>query len=220
MKIPSIAIIIASSLDGRIAFPNGGESHLGSSKDKRIMDENLSKVDATIFGLGTLKAHQSTYLVKSSCENGAIKISKNQPISIVASNSMNFNKNWSYFKQPVKRWLISSNTNNELENIDFEKKISFKNSWSETLLSIKKAGINRLALLGGSKLINSFIKEDLIDEIKITITPRIIGGQFTWIPAEKTNKIFNLKRFWNIKSIKELDTNEIYIHYIRNLKND
>ena len=41
---------------------------------------------------------------------------------------------------------------------------------------------------------------DLIDEIKITIAPRIIGGKFTWIPAEQTNKIFNLPcivyNFW------------------------
>lgn len=88
------------------------------------------------------------------------------------------------------------------------------------MLSIKKAGINRLALLGGANLINSFIKEDLIDEIKITIAPRIIGGKFTWIPTEQTNKIFNLKQFWNIKSIQELDRNEIYIHYTRKTKDD
>ena len=42
-----------------------------------MLDENLSIVDATIFGLGTLKAHQSTYLVKNHCKNGEIKISKN-----------------------------------------------------------------------------------------------------------------------------------------------
>ena len=217
MKTPKIAIIIASSLDGRIAFPNGGESNLGSSKDKRMLDENLSNVDATIFGLGTLKAHQNTYLVKNHDESDTKKISKNQPISIVASNSKKFNKNWGYFKQPVERWIISSNKNNELEDIYFAKEILYKNSWSETLLSIKKAGINRLALLGGAKLINSFIKEDLIDEIKITIAPRIVGGKFTWIPPENTSKIFNLKQFWNIKSIKPLDKNEIYIHYTRKL---
>ena len=218
MKTPSIAIIIATSLDGRIAYPNGGESHLGSNKDKRMLDENLSKVDATIFGLGTLNAHQSTYLVKSYRDNGEIKISKTQPISIIATNSKKFNKNWLYFKQPIKRWLVSSSKNNELENSDFEKSIFYKNSWRETLISIKEAGVNRIGLLGGAKLINSFIKEDLIDEIKITIAPRIIGGQFTWIPTEQTNKIFNLKQFWNIKSIKELDKNEIYIHYTRKIK--
>ena len=220
MKTPSIVIIIASSLDGRIAFPNGGESHLGSNKDKSILDENLSKVDATIFGLGTLKAHKSTYLVKNYCEDGSIKISKNQPISIIASNSRRFSKDWSYFKQPVKRWLISSNKNNELENKDFDKEIFYKNSWSETLVNIKKAGINRLALLGGANLINSFIKEDLIDEIRITIAPIIIGGKYTWIPAEHTSTICNLNQFWNIKSVKELDKNEIHIHYTRKIKHD
>ena len=78
-------------------------------------------------------------------------------------------------------------------------------------------GIDRIAILGGGKLINSFVKEDLINEIKITIVPRIIGGKFTWIPPEQTNKIFSLKQFWNIKSIKELDKNEILIHYTRKI---
>ena len=220
MNTPSIAIIIASSLDGRIAFPNGGESHLGSNIDKRMLDKNLSNVDATIFGLGTLKAHQSTYLVKSHHKNGAISIAKNQPISIVASNSKKFDKDWHYFKQPVKRWIISSNKKNELDNKYFEKEIFYKNSWSETLLNIKKSGINNLALLGGAKLINSFMKEDLINEIKITIAPRIVGGKFTWVPAEQTSKIFNFKQLWYIKSIKELDKNEIYIHYTRKIKDD
>ena len=220
MNTPRIAIIIASSLDGRIAFPSGGESHLGSKEDRRMLDENLSIVDATIFGFGTLKAHQSTYLVKNYCKNGAVKISKNQPISILASDSKKFSKDWNYFKQPIQRWLISSNKNNKLENKYFEKEIFFKNSWSETLLSVKKAGINRLALLGGAKLINSFIKEDLVDDIKITIVPRIIGGKFTWIPADQSSKIFNLNQFWNIKSIRELDKNEIYIHYTRKMKKD
>ena len=57
------------------------------------------------------------------------------------------------------------------------------------------------------------MKEDLITDIKITIIPRILGGKYTWIPPEQTSKIFNLKRLWEIKSIKNLMNNEIYIHY-------
>ena len=86
MNIPRVIIVIASSLDGRIAFPGGGESHLGSDEDKKILNQNLSMVDATIFGLGTLMAHQSTYLVKNLTDNDEVNISKSQPISIVASN--------------------------------------------------------------------------------------------------------------------------------------
>ncbi len=213
MSIPRVIIVIASSLDGRIAFPAGGESHLGSEEDKKMLNQNLSMVDATIFGLGTLKAHQSTYLIKNLNDNDEVNISKSQPISIVASNSKNFKSNWKYFRQPIRRWLISSSKVDNSSNNDFEKQLFFEDSWGKTLISLKKQGINNLALLGGSKLINSFIKEDLITDIKITIIPRIIGGRYTWIPAEKTNEIFNLKRLWEIKSIKSLMNNEIHVHY-------
>ena len=213
MIIPRVTIVIASSLDGRIAIPDGGESHLGSEEDRKMLNQNLSTVDATILGLGTLKAHESTYLIKNRNENNEVKISKSQPISIVASNSMKFNSSWEYFRQPIRRWLISSNKIDNLSNNDFEKKLFFEDSWGETLILLKKKGINNLALLGGAKLINSFIKEDLITDIKITIIPRIIGGRYTWIPPEQTNEIFNLKRLWEIKSIKNLMNNEIHVHY-------
>ena len=213
MSIPRVIIVIASSLDGRIAFPEGGESHLGSEEDKKMLNQNLSMVDATIFGLGTLKAHQSTYLIKNRNENNEAKISKSQPISIVASNSKKFNRNWKYFRQPIRRWLISSKKIDNSSNNYFEKELFFENSWEKTLISLKKQGINDLALLGGAKLINSFIKEDLITDIKISIIPRIIGGEYTWIPPEQSNKIFNLKTLWEIKSIKNFINNEIHVHY-------
>ena len=213
MSFPRVTIVIASSLDGRIAFPEGGGSHLGSEEDRKILNQNLSMVDATIFGLGTLKAHESTYLIKNRNDNNEAKISKSQPISIVASNSKKFHSNWKYFRQPIKRWLISSSKVDNSWNNKFDKQLFFEDSWGKTLISLKKQGINDLALLGGAKLINSFIKEDLITDIKITIIPRIIGGRYTWIPPEQTNEIFNLKRLWEIKSIKNLMNNEIHVHY-------
>jgi len=213
LSIPRVTIVIASSLDGRIAFPEGGESHLGGEEDRKMLNQNLSMVDATIFGLGTLKAHESTYLIKNRNENNEAKISKSQPISIVASNSKKFNSNWKYFRQPIRRWLISSSKVDNPWNNDFEKQLFFEDSWEKTLISLKKQGINDLALLGGAKLINSFIKEDLITDLKITIIPQIIGGRYTWIPPEETNEIFNLKRLWEIKSMKNLMNNEIHVHY-------
>ena len=213
MSIPRVTIVIASSLDGRISFPEGGETHLGSEDDRKMLNQNLSMVDATIFGLGTLKSHESTYLIKNRNENNEAKISKSQPISIVASNSKKFNSNWKYFRQPIRRWLISSSKVDNSSNNEFEKELFFEDSWKKTLISLKKQGINDLALLGGAKLINSFIKENLITDLKITIIPQIIGGRYTWIPPEQTNAIFNLKRLWEIKSIKNLMNNEINVHY-------
>ena len=112
MKKPEIILVIASSLDGRIAFPQGGESHLGSNYDKKLLNQSLTKVDATLFGSGTLIAHQSTFLIRRKhLFKSRQEISVNQPISIIAGNSKNFSSNWKYFNQPIRRWLISSDRN-------------------------------------------------------------------------------------------------------------
>ncbi len=216
MNKTRIILIIASSLDGRIAFPDGGPSHLGSLEDRKILNDSLSNVDATIFGSGTLKAHKSTYLIKNLLTKNNFKSTKHQPISIVAGDSNKFSGKWNYFTQPIKRWLISSNNERSDENkINFDKQFIFKESWRETLKVIYNEGIKTIALLGGTKLITSFAKENLIDEIKITIVPDIIGGKYSWISSYSNNLIYNFGNKWTIKNIKALDTNEIFIHYAK-----
>ena len=216
MKKPKIILVIASSLDGRIAFPQGGETHLGSKYDRKLLNKSLTKVDATLFGSGTLKAHQSTFLLKKKhFLKNKDEILLNQPISIVAGNSINFVKSWRYFNQPIKRWLISSDRNIKDSKVNFEKTFFYENSWLHTLNILKKEGIDKIALLGGSKLIESFFKEDLIDEIKITICPKVIGGKYTWIPFKEENVICNFKNIWKIKVTKVLNTSEIFMHYTK-----
>ena len=216
MKRPEIILVIASSLDGRIAFPQGGETHLGSEYDRKLLNKSLTKVDATLFGSGTLKAHQSTFLIrKKHFLKKRQEISVNQPISIIAGNSENFSKSWRYFNQPIRRWLISSNRNIKDSKVNFDKILFYENSWLHTLNILKKEGIKRIALLGGAKLIESFFKEDLIDEIKITICPKVIGGQYTWIPFKEKNEIFNFDNRWKIKMTKVLKTSEVFIHYTK-----
>ena len=216
MKRPEIILVIASSLDGRIAFPQGGESHLGSKYDKQLLNKSLTKVDATLFGSGTLKAHQSTFLIrKNHFLKNRQEILANQPISVIAGNSENFSKSWRYFKQPIRRWLISSNRIIKDSKVNFDKILFYENSWLHTLNILKKEGIKRIALLGGAKLIESFFKEDLIDEIKITICPKLIGGQYTWIPFKEKNDIFNFDNRWKIKMTKVLKTSEVFIHYTK-----
>ena len=216
MKRPEIILVIASSLDGRIALPQGGETHLGSEYDKKLLNKSLTKVDATLFGSGTLKAHQSTFLIrKKNFLKNRQEISANQPISVIAGNSENFSKSWRYFKQPIRRWLISSNRIIKDSKVNFDKILFYENSWLQTLNILKKEGIKKIALLGGAKLIESFFKEDLIDEIKITICPKVIGGRYAWIPYKEKNEIFNFENRWKIKMTKVLKTNEIFIHYTK-----
>ena len=205
--------MLASSIDGRLSFPINKSTDLGSIEDKKILNNAISKVDATIFGSGTLKIHQSTYLIKKFINNTKFTIKDSQPISIIAGNPYNFDKKWIYFNQPIKRWLINSNKQKISKDLNFDKEFIYTNSWLQTLSNIKKEGVKKIALLGGAKLIHSFMMEDLIDEIKITIVPKIIGGKYIWLPYKKNEKLLDFNNEWIIKSFKKLQTNEIFIHY-------
>ena len=216
MKKPNVILVIASSIDGRLSFPINQSAHIGSFEDKKMLNNAISKVDATIFGSGTLKVHQSTFLIKKFIDKTKFIIKESQPISIIAGNPNNFQKEWIYFKQPIKRWLINSKPQQISKNFNFDKEFFYKNSWLQTLANLKKEGIEKIALLGGAKLIHSFMMEDLIDEIKITITPKIIGGKYIWLPYKENEKILDFKKEWIIKSSKQLSTNEIFIHYTKN----
>ncbi len=216
MNKPNIILVIASSIDGRISFPLNEPTHIGSLEDKKILNNIISKVDATIFGSGTLKVHQSTFLVKNFIDKTKFIIKEAQPISIIVGNPNNFNKEWLYFNQPIKRWLINSNPQKIRKNMNFEKEFVYTNSWLQTLSNLKKEGIQTIALLGGAKLIYSFMMEDLIDEINITIVPKIIGGDYIWLPYKNNEEILNFKKEWIIKTFEQLKTNEIFIHYIKN----
>ena len=215
MKKPNIILIIASSIDGRLSFPINKSSHLGSFEDKKILNNALSKVDATIFGSGTLRVHQSTFLIKKFINKTKFIIKDSQPISIIAGNPNNFKKDWLYFNQPIKRWLINSTPKKITKDLNFDKEFFYTNSWSQSLSNLKKEGIKKIALLGGAKLIHSFMMEDLIDEIKITIAPKIIGGKYIWLPHKKNEQILNHTKEWIIKTFKPLKTNEIFLHYTK-----
>ena len=103
----------------------------------------------------------------------------------------------------------------------FEKEFFFKEDLFTILKLLKKEGVNSIALLGGAKLIYSFALENLIDEIKITVVPRIIGGEYSWIPTAESNCIFKKNQEWKLVRSKELSSNEIFLHYskLKSLKN-
>ena len=82
-----------------------------------------------------------------------------------------FDMDWPYQK-PV--FVLS----NSLKNVpkEYEGKAEIvKGSLKEILAKIENKGCNKLYIDGG-KTIQSFLREDLIDEITITVIPYLLGG--------------------------------------------
>jgi len=217
-----VKLVLASSIDGRIAYPKGGKTQLGQSGDRMVLEESLAWSDAILMGGQTLRDHQSICIIKNKrlIKQRVLEGKDEQPISLVTSNQIDFPINWLFFKQPVQRWLLRTDTkknDNQLPN-GFHKRINLKLKWRDSLDDLNNAGLTKIVLLGGAKLISAFLVEDLINELQITITPHLLGGSYCWVSSQlnNLNPIINEGDNWILKESKNLGNNELLIRYFKN----
>ena len=222
MKNPWVRLVLASSIDGRIAYPEGGKTQLGQSGDRLVLEEALSWSDAILMGGQTLRDHQSICIIKNKrlLKKRILDGKAEQPISLIASNQSDFPINWLFFKQPVQRWLLQKETKNNQNQLPngFHKRINLKFRWRDSLNDLNNEGLSKIVLLGGAKLISSFLIEDLINELQITITPHLLGGSHCWVSSKlnNLNKMINHSENWILKETKQIGNNELLIRYFRN----
>ena len=215
-------LVLASSIDGRIAYPEGGKTQLGQSGDRLVLEESLAWSDGILMGGQTLRDHQSICVIKNKklLKQRILEGKNKQPIALIASNQIDFPVNWIFFKQPIQKWLIQKqDTKKEIMLPNgFDKKINLKITWRDSLDDLYQKGIARIVLLGGANLISAFLLEDLIDELQITMTPHLLGGNYCWVSSElrNLNTIMNKKNNWILKESKKLGNNELLIRYFRN----
>ena len=221
MKKPWVRLVIASSIDGRIAYPKGGKTQLGKSGDRLVLEESLAWSDGILMGGQTLRDHRSICIIKNKqlVKKRVSEGKDEQPISLIASNTIDFPMNWLFFKQPVQRWLLQKETNKN-ENVlptGFHKRINLKCKWRDSLADLTHQGLSKFVLLGGANLISNFLIEDLINELQITITPHLLGGNYCWISSKlkNLNTDINHDGKWILKESKMLGNNELLIRYFK-----
>ncbi len=220
--MPWVRLVLAISLDGRLAFPNGGKTTLGGFNDRQMLEEALAWSDGTLVGGGTLRAHKNTCLIhnpqllKKRESEGRSK----QPISVVVSSQKDFCANWPFFNQPIQKWIMSPEDAlaETSESLKYDRKFCLKETWPSTLAQLEKAGLSRLVLLGGAQLVSSLLAVDQVDELQLTFTPKIIGGKYTWVSAEPTQlpQTLSQQNSWELKASKNLGESEFLLHYVRN----
>ena len=106
---PFVRLVLAISLDGRLAPPAGGAAQLGGEGDRRALEHALAWGDACLIGAGTLRAHQCTCLIRSPqlLEQRRSEGRTEQPAAVVVSRSPTSSSAWRFFNQPLQRWLLA-----------------------------------------------------------------------------------------------------------------
>ena len=209
--------MLAVSLDGRLAPPSGGAAQLGGSADRRVLEEALAWSDAVLIGAGTLRAHHSSCVIRDRdlLNQRQVQGRSPQPAALVVSREVGFPLEWPFFRQPFERHLLSAGDGSAP---GFQSCCRLSSCWSETLNDLASKGWFRLVLLGGAVLTHSFFAQDAVDELQLTLSPRILGGSFNWLLQSDTPLPASLasSQAWSLVEARSLADHELLVHYRRN----
>ena len=222
MPAPEVRLVLAVSLDGRLAPATGGAAQLGGVGDRRVLEEALAWSDGCLIGANTLRLHGCTCLIRDVdlLEQREQQGRSAQPVAVVLSRVLDWDQGLRFFKQPLQRWLAAVNPGDQEVRPDdaagFDCVLPAQLTWQALLDELACAGLERLVLLGGAGLCGSLLAEDLVDQLQLTITPHLLGGPHTWVPMDCTVPLcIDPNRGWSLKSVRQLSASEVVLHYQR-----
>ena len=212
---PHVILSAALSIDGKIST-RSGDSKLSSKEDSIRLHKLRSKVDAILIGKNTLlqddplltvrytKGKNPTRIILDSkgtipINSKIIKTSNEIPTIIVVSKKISKINLLKLQKLPIEIIIAGENSINL--------KLLLKK------LSSKK--IKTILVEGGGTVNWEFIKNDLFNELIITLSPFLIGGtdSISFVEGKGFTKISNSPNL-KLKSIKRLK-NYLVLNYVK-----
>lgn len=222
MNIKTTAIL-AMSVDGKIASNSTKAARFTSKADLTHLESQMALNDVIIFGAATLRAYQTTLSISNPqlLEARLKRKQTIQPLQIVCSSSGKLDINWRFFSQPIPKGLLTTQKGAQfwlnLKSNPFEKIIisenqdNFQINWQNTFEQLSKFGYQKIAILGGGKLVASLLAENLIQELWLTISATIIGGKNAPTLVEGEGLFpFKKLQLLEVKTIED----EIFLHYL------
>lgn len=212
MNRPLLRLVLAVSLDGRLAPAEGGAAQLGGLGDRRALEEALAWADGCLIGAETLRRHGSTCLIRAAdlLEQRRQAGRSPQPAALVLSRSGNLPAELPFFQQPLQRWLVAPPGLKYSDEAGFQQRWPL-DSWPDLWAGCWAAGLERLVVLGGAQVASQLLAGQWIDELQLTFCPSLLGGPHGWIPPGETLGGCS----WQLLEHRALGGNELLLRYRR-----
>lgn len=209
------------TLDGRGAI-GGKSTPLGSETDHRLMRNIRSHVDAVLVGAKTLRSEDLTLtvdetLVKRRKERGL----KEQPLSIILTASGDIQASRKIFRESRGGIVVFVGSHAAKRNLAAEiseiatvrTTIAGDALKPEQILGTlaDEYGVRRLLVEGGPSVNRSFLEARLVDELFLTLAPKIAGGDPRSLVEGDT--LPQLESSPSLVSI-HLSDSELYLRYL------
>lgn len=226
---PNVRLVLAVSIDGRLAPPEGGPATLGDGADRQALEEALAWADAVLIGAGTLRTHGTTCLIhrRPLLEQRRCACRDDQPVAMVVSRSGRLPGELAFFRQPLRRWWLDRHEGDRMSDLAsrfpseeeptakgcrtdwFERRLPFS-PWSHTIAQLASLGQRRLVVLGGAQLAATLLSADVVDALQLTICPLLLGGRHLWLPLDAVSR-----ERWRLEEARSLGHGELLVRYRR-----
>jgi len=225
-QLPFVFSNFAMTADGKIAFANGKFVPFGSKRDLQHLYELRATADAVMCGSRTIEV-TGTILGNGSEKFRKLRIKRRLsefPLRIIVSGSGSINPVAKIFQKRFSSIVILTTARiskadlKNLRAVADEVKICGKTeiNFPAALHWLReKWNVRRLLCEGGGELHSALIRADLLNELHLTICPKIFGGRNAPTIADG-NGFFQLADAaqFKLKSVKRFE-NELFAVYSR-----
>ena len=212
---PYVILSAAISIDGKIATKRG-DSNLSSNQDSIRLHKLRSNVDAILIGKNTVLQDDPLLTVRYTKGKNPIRIILDSKGTLFIKSRILQTSNDIPTIIAVSKTISKSNLD-KLHKFPVDVIIVGKNSVNIKLL-LKKLLDKKIEtiLVEGGGIINwKFIKQDLFDELIVTLSPFLIGGDnsISFVRGQGFEKISNSPNLC-LKSVKRLK-NHLVLRYTK-----
>ncbi|HQK22222.1 MAG TPA: RibD family protein [Candidatus Latescibacteria bacterium] len=182
---PHVRLMMATTLDGKIATSRREAARFGSPEDARRLETQVAWADVLLFGAATLRAYGTTYRVR---REALLRLRQRrrkppQPVTAVVTSSLDLPLEMPFFtRQDVPRVIITAESEKDRATVQFcglAEVIARGASavdWNAVLAEFKTRGLKRVLLLGGGHLNAELLSLGCVDEVCVTVSPFVFGG--------------------------------------------
>ena len=176
-----ITVNAAMTVDGKIATILGN-SEISSEGDLSRVHELRASVDGIVVGISTVLVDDPRLTVRLATK----QVRRKRPVRIIIDSTGKIPLDSQVLRTASKvktivavTELAHTDTINKIEKMGAVVIVSGKKTVNlkKVLSTVKKMGIKKILVEGGGEINWSFFSQGLVNELIVTIAPRIVGGR-------------------------------------------
>jgi 2,5-diamino-6-(ribosylamino)-4(3H)-pyrimidinone 5'-phosphate reductase len=170
---PYLAINMVASVDGRATL-NGSAVGIGSAADKHLMRELRAEADVVLHGAGTVRADPlSARVPLEMVEQRLAHGLSAQPLGAIVTRSGRLPRKHPYYESATIVYV----TTDAAVTVDVPSvEVTRVTDVEAAVRDLARHGARRILCEGGPTLNAVLFEADLVDDVYLTIAPKLLGG--------------------------------------------